>query len=223
MKKCNRCNLLKDILDFYNRHNKCKECIKEENINKNNLIKNYKKDYWLKNKITLSEKIKNLDDVSLQRIKDSKKKHYELNKERYKENYQLNKDNIKEKSKLRRTQYHKYKMETDDIYRLNHGFRRRFNKAIKRGKFNISSKFDMIEILGCEFDYFKNYIESKFEDWMTWVNYGRYNGDFNHGWDIDHIVPISSAKSENDVLKLNHYTNLQPLCSKINRNIKRNN
>lgn len=40
---------------------------------------------------------------------------------------------------------------------------------------------------------------------------------------IDHIVPISSAKSENDVLKLNHYTNLQPLCSKINRNIKRNN
>ena len=212
MKKCNGCNSLKDMLDFYNRYNKCKECIKKENISKKDLIKKYKKDYWLKNKTILTEKIQNLDDLSLERIKDSKKKHYELNKERY-----------KEKSRLRRTQYHKYKMETDDIYRLNHGFRRRFNKAIKRGKFNISSKFDMIEILGCEFDYFKNYIESKFEDWMTWVNYGRYNGDFNHGWDIDHIVPISSAKSENDLLKLNHYTNLQPLCSKINRNIKRNN
>jgi hypothetical protein len=56
---------------------------------------------------------------------------------------------------------------------------------------------------------------------MTWENYGLYNKQFNYGWDIDHIVPLASAITEEDVIKLNHYTNLQPLCSYTNRNIKR--
>jgi len=56
---------------------------------------------------------------------------------------------------------------------------------------------------------------------MTWENWGLYNGEFNYGWDIDHIIPLSSAKNEEDIIILNHYTNLQPLCSKVNRYIKR--
>jgi len=51
-------------------------------------------------------------------------------------------------------------------------------------------------------------LESKFEDWMNWDNQGKYNGEFNYGWDINHIIPISSAKTEDDIIKLNHYTNL---------------
>ena len=58
---------------------------------------------------------------------------------------------------------------------------------------------------------------------MSWVNKGLYNGQPNFGWDIDHIVPISKADSEIELIKLNHYTNLQPLCSYINRDIKRDN
>ena len=57
---------------------------------------------------------------------------------------------------------------------------------------------------------------------MNWSNHGKYNGEFNFGWDIDHIIPISSAKSEEEIIQLNHYTNLQPLCSYINRVVKRN-
>jgi len=56
---------------------------------------------------------------------------------------------------------------------------------------------------------------------MTWDNYGLYNGDLYYGWDIDHIMPISIAKTKEKIIKLNHYKNLQPLCSKINRDIKR--
>jgi len=37
------------------------------------------------------------------------------------------------------------------------------------------------------------------------------------------IIPVSSAKTEEELLLLNHYTNLQPLCSKINRDIKKSN
>ena len=57
---------------------------------------------------------------------------------------------------------------------------------------------------------------------MTWENRGLYNGEFNFGWDLDHIIPISTAKTEEDVIRLNHYTNFQPLCSHVNRNIKKN-
>ena len=57
---------------------------------------------------------------------------------------------------------------------------------------------------------------------MNWGNYGLYeNNKINYGWDIDHKIPISSAKTEEDVIKLNHYSNLQPLCSRINMCIKR--
>lgn len=38
---------------------------------------------------------------------------------------------------------------------------------------------------------------------------------------IDHIIPLSSAKTEEDIIKLSHYSNLQPLCSKVNRDIKK--
>ena len=56
---------------------------------------------------------------------------------------------------------------------------------------------------------------------MNWENYGKYNGEISYGWDIDHIIPISQAKTEGEIVKLNHYTNLQPLCGYTNRHIKK--
>ena len=38
---------------------------------------------------------------------------------------------------------------------------------------------------------------------MTWDNYGQ--------WHIDHIIPLSSAKTEMEIYELCKYTNLQPL------------
>ena len=75
-------------------------------------------------------------------------------------------------------------------------------------------------ILGCSFEHFKIHLESQFEHWMCWDNYGLYNGELNYGWDLDHIIPISSASTEEDIYKLNHYTNFQPLCGFTNRHIK---
>lgn len=56
---------------------------------------------------------------------------------------------------------------------------------------------------------------------MTWENRGMYNGELNYGWDIDHKIPLATAINEEDIIRLNHYTNLQPLCSYTNRHIKR--
>jgi len=78
-------------------------------------------------------------------------------------------------------------------------------------------------ILCCSYENFILHLESQFQDWMNWNNYGLYNGTPNYGWDIDHVMPVSSATTEEELLMLNHYTNLQPLCSYINRDVKRHN
>lgn len=81
------------------------------------------------------------------------------------------------------------------------------------------------EILGCTFQEFKQHIESQFVNWMSWENYGNKceTLEYNCSWDLDHIIPISVSKSEEEVYLLNHHTNFQPLCSKVNRDIKRAN
>ena len=59
---------------------------------------------------------------------------------------------------------------------------------------------------------------------MNWDNYGNPKDGIlkpNKSWDIDHIIPTSLAKTEEDVIRLNHYSNLRPLCSYINRVVKR--
>jgi len=45
---------------------------------------------------------------------------------------------------------------------------------------------------------------------MNWSN------NTMHGWHIDHIIPLSTAKTEQDIIKLCHYTNHQPLWAKDN-------
>ena len=82
---------------------------------------------------------------------------------------------------------------------------------------NISRKkyYSTLKILGCSFEEFKIHIESQWELWMNWDNYGVYKIN-EQTWQIDHIIPISSAKTKEDIMKLNHFSNLRPLCSKEN-------
>lgn len=58
-------------------------------------------------------------------------------------------------------------------------------------------------MLGCSWEQLRDYIENQFVDGMTWEN--------RNLWHIDHIVPLSSAKTIEELEKLCHYTNLQPL------------
>jgi uncharacterized membrane protein len=62
---------------------------------------------------------------------------------------------------------------------------------------------------------YKKYIEKQFEEWMTWENWGLYT------WHIDHIIPLSSAKTEEEVYLLWHYRNLRPLSAQ--ENLKKSN
>ena len=77
------------------------------------------------------------------------------------------------------------------------------------------------QIVGLCKEDFRRKIERQFEPWMNWNNYGTVQGKHptapGQCWDLDHIVPISTAQSVEDVIRLNHHENLRPLCSYVNR------
>ena len=98
------------------------------------------------------------------------------------------------------------KRKKEPIYNLKKNCRSRIQKVFKRKGFKKKSKTS--DMLGCDWDFLKSYIESQFKDDMSWENRDK--------WHIDHIIPLASASSEDDVIKLSHFSNLQPLWAEEN-------
>ena len=203
-KICSKCNIKQPSENFVQQRFVCKSCRKI-----------HMQKYYKKNKAYIKEHQLNYYKEN----KDKQQDNYRENKEKIlnknKQYYELNKNKINKQKR----KYEKNRMEVDDLYKLSYSIRRNINISIKNKGYTKKSK--TTDILGCSFPEFKKYIENQFKSWMNWNNKGLYNGQSNYGWDIDHIIPLSTAKSEKDVINLNHYTNLQPLCSKFNRDIKR--
>ncbi len=157
----------------------------------------------------------------------NKEKNREKKRERDKKYYERNRDKVKTRvreytknNKETQNKWERNKRKIDPIYRNKKNLRRRIQDMLKSKKSIKSS--GTFQILGIDKEGFIRHIESQWEPWMSWDNYGLYNKNmFNYGWDIDHIIPSSTALTEEDIYKLNHYTNLRPLCSKVNRDIKR--
>ena len=120
----------------------------------------------------------------------------------------------KERFKERRKLYNIQKYNNDPLYQVSIDIRNLI-KCSLRDK-NYTKKSRTYEILGCSYEEFKEYIEKQFEPWMNYNNHGVYTGNYNETWQYDHIIPISSGMTEDEILKLNHYTNFRPLCSKLN-------
>ena len=65
------------------------------------------------------------------------------------------------------------------------------------------------ELIGCNVSTARNFLQSQFQPWMNWENYGRGKGK----WCIDHIIPVASIDifNKEQVKRIFHYTNMQPL------------
>lgn len=214
-KVCSRCLIEKSFNDFQKNkssrdgyRSECSECsrIAKNKISKD-IINEYHKNYREKNRIKLNEK---------QRL------YYELNKEkellRNKINRDKNKDSKPEitknkekiswqkinKSLLNKKRRQKYK--GNILFRLSLNVRNRMNSFLKTKKIKKNGK--TFDIVGCEPEFLREYLEKQFIDGMSWEN--------RNTWHIDHIKPLSSAKNEEELYELCHYTNLQPLWVKDN-------
>lgn len=85
--------------------------------------------------------------------------------------------------------------------RIRHNLRVRMRRCIQ------DKRNHSIDLIGCDIEFVRLYLESKFTSGMTWRNYGI------KGWHIDHIIPCSSfnLQDEDERKRCFHYTNLQPL------------
>jgi hypothetical protein len=152
-----------------------------------------------------------------------KKEYNQLNKDKVnawnKDSIKRYHDKNKERLKEYRKQYSKKRRQNDPLYKLNRNVRSMISRSIKEKNFSKDTRSE--EILGCSWIEFKQHLESQFEPWMTWDNYGTNSpSGMNVTWDLDHIIPLNTAICSSDVVRLNHYTNLRPLCSYYNRFIK---
>jgi hypothetical protein len=123
-----------------------------------------------------------------------------------------------EQQKIKKTKYCKNaketratairnKLKTDPLFKLRHNLKNLIRNSIKNNGFKKNTK--TARILGCSIIEFKEHIKNQFFKGMSWNNYGE--------WEYDHIRPVSWAKSEFEIIELNHYSNFQPLWKKDNR------
>lgn len=98
-----------------------------------------------------------------------------------------------------RNNWKKNKWDNDCLFKLKELTRSRLRQFINQK----SQKTN--DLIGCDNITLKKHIESQFREGMSWSNWKL------DGWHLDHKIPLASAKTETELYKLCHYTNLQPL------------
>jgi len=236
-KVCCKCNIEKELSNFRKRKDskdgfrgECKECsyLFWKNYRDKNLeiLKEKKKKQYIdtKEKTLLRVKKYRETNIDIIREKDRERSKEKRKKEpnKYKIYYEKNKEEIlrykkiwakknKEVIKIKKNNYNSLRLKNDLIFRLIHNMRSRLRSFLKTR--NITKQNKTFDIVGCSPEFLKEHLETQFVDGMSWSN--------RNEWHIDHIIPLSSAKTEEDIYKLCHYTNLQPLWAEDN--IKKSN
>jgi len=226
---CKNKNSCKDCRKIYNKKylEKNKEQQKERKKkyreeNKDKIIE-ARKIFWEKNKKRYALKHKKYYEENKEQQKEYKKKYYEENK-----------DKIRERKKIKRKKYYQeHKKEIESAKKLKEKMQKDLRKKKDREKFKCrynsdtafrilvclrkrvrktitckdkKSSFTTIELIGVNQKFLRSYLESQFEDGMSWDNYGV------NGWHIDHIIPCSLFDLTNpeEQKKCFNYKNLRP-------------
>jgi hypothetical protein len=124
--------------------------------------------------------------------KDIKRAEYIKNIEKYKK---------RGKNKLRDYKKEYLAVRKSHIRTLRYSLRNRIYQAFKYR--NTHKNISTAKLLGCTFEYAKKHIEEQFKEGMSWDNYGK--------WHIDHIKPLATSDTKEELELLFNYKNLQPL------------
>ena len=125
-------------------------------------------------------------------------------------NYYINKSKINHaRARLitKQIEMHRELGKNDIIYRILNSLTSRATSVLGEKKLDILHS----DLIGCTLLFLKEYLLSKFEENMSFENYGE--------WEVDHIIPISSFNFsiEKNIYACFNYLNLQPLWKIDNR------
>ena len=157
-------------------------------------------------------------ECKIQYLRKYASEHTEIRKIKGKEYRDKNKEIVKERKKIyylnNKEKIREYKRKWEGkrrndgtLFKLKQLVRHRIGMFMKANNMNKNNK--TFDIVGCSPQFLKEHLEKQFKDGMTWDKIGKEIH-------IDHIIPLSSAKTEEDIYKLCHYTNLQPLWAQEN-------
>lgn len=175
--------------------------------------KSYQRQWYLKNRDRLlarqaERRLENLEDYRARKRANSAAWRA-ANLEKYRK---LNREGVKRRRAMNPEKARAYdrKFRENPKHRVADNFRRRVNRAMRRGAY--SKSWESQQLTGCSWDELKIYIERQFTGGMTWENYG-------DTWHIDHIIPCSkfNLTRRGEQQMCFHYSNLRPLCAKQNR------
>jgi hypothetical protein len=201
MKKCPKCQIVKDYSDFSKSSSRkdgfrvyCKKCssIQKKNYDEKKIEKN--KDYREKNKEKSKEYFKNYYLSKSDDLKNKAKNNYLLNKEAKIKYQKLYSQNNKEKINTYKRKQYKENIHISSWRSLLKNTLKRLNKK---------KESSTIELLGYSALDLKIHIEKLFTQGMSWNNYGE--------WHIDHIKPVVSFDKNTSVSVVCALSNLQPL------------
>jgi hypothetical protein len=124
-------------------------------------------------------------------------------------NHDYNLEN-REAIQKRQTEQHRRRRETDVNFKLAHSCRNRIRNLLIKDNITKGS-LKTFNLLGCDVNFLKEWLQYNFKEGMTLDNYGQY-------WHIDHVIPCSlfNLQDKNELKICCHWTNLQPMEAKAN-------
>ncbi len=225
MKKCNTCEIEKPYSDFTKEKlakdghkNKCKSCIakasKEKYAANPEARREYESKWRAENVDKCTAKTKRWREKNPEQFSEYRKKYYKENKEKISEYSKATYAKYKEQYKALNRKYHKTnhaalmqkrkeRVEASPLLQFKERIRCLVKNSFYRLKHNKTKRVS--EVIGADWETVKAHFVSQFKDGMTWESF--IAGEIH----VDHIQPLASAKSEEELIALCHYTNLQPL------------
>lgn len=196
----NKCRSNKDGLQ-----RSCKDCLQKYRQEHRKEAQKYAEVY----REVYSEKIQAANQIYNEEHREHRLQYFRKYNEKHREQAAIHRANNRARRRTRLNQRRK----EDPLYRLATDIRSRVSTLLKQK--SLTKKVALSRYLGCSIPELKRYLEFQFVEGMTWINHGALHPDIQT-WQIDHIIPLSSAKTEEELYKLCHYTNLQPLWAKDN-------